>query len=164
MKTSVAVLLALVLTACATPDPAVPEPAPAKPAAKTSRHTAESLGLDAVLDQLRDVGRLNADAARAERTRLERDRAVESAGQFRLALLLAREDDPANLERAQRLIQDLPVEAAASPVLDLVRQRIASQLEARRQAARSAELQTRIEQLKALEKSIQQREEPVRPK
>lgn len=155
----IALFACLLVSACTLPPAPAPDPAPA-----ASRTTA-SLDSDDALDELARQTAQSADALRAERTRLEGERLATARLQFRFALLLARDDDAASQERALKLLGALDTrDARAQALVDLVRTGLRAQLDARRQASRTQELQTRIDQLKALEKSLQQRDDAPRPR
>lgn len=159
----------LALTACALP-PQVPERS-AYPPSETHipllrpvSNTA-MLTLDDAAQELVQVSLLSADLQRSERARLDTDKPTGARLQFRLGLLLVREDDSALLERGMRILSGIrPADGQAQAVLELVLAQAKSQSDLRRQTARLQELQTRIDQIKALEKSLQQREDPPKPR
>jgi len=157
-------VLCFALGACAVP-PAAPKPpartAPAEPPAAAPA----GLGANDALDILARVAALSPEQQRAELARQDDDRPPGPAAQFRLALLLGRDENPAALERGLKLLGQIPADGPrAQTVLDLAKSALKAQLEARRQAARAQELQTRIDQLKALEKSLQQRDDAPKPR
>lgn len=159
-------LSVFVLGACALP-PAEPRTPPVESKAPPRVVVPAPSGLvttDA-LDILARVSALSAEQLRAELARADGERAATSAAQFRLALLLGREDDAAAQERALKLLGTIDADGPrAQAVIDLARTALRAQLEARRQAARAQELQERIEQIKALEKSLQQRDAAPKPR
>lgn len=141
----------LVLSACtAFPPPRTPAP--------VSAETAPPSGTYALLDALVRVPvSLSDEQRRADIARLENERAVTS--RFRLALLLGRDDDPVAVERGIKLLSGLEGDSkSAQALIDLARAQLKSRLDALRHQARAEELQLRIEQIKALEKSLQQRD------
>ncbi|HQT01207.1 MAG: hypothetical protein B7Y26_02790 [Hydrogenophilales bacterium 16-64-46] len=160
MRSLLTPLLACVLLgACTLP------PAPPIEQAAAQNRTLSTLDSTDALDELVRINAQSGDAQRAERTRLDGERLGTARLQFRLALLLGRDDDPASQERALKLLGSLDTsDARAQALVDLTRTSLKAQLDARRQASRTQELQARIEQLKALEKSLQQRDDAPKPR
>ncbi len=155
----IALFACALLSACTLPPSPAPDPAPTVSRASTS------LDSDDALDELARLAVQSADAQRAERNRLEGERLVSARLQFRFALLLGRDDDAASQERALKLLGTLDTrDARAQALVDLARTSLKAQLDARRQTSRTQELQTRIDQLKALEKSLQQRDDTPKPR
>ncbi|MEW6119049.1 MAG: hypothetical protein AB1593_03040 [Pseudomonadota bacterium] len=147
--------LCLALAACA-----VPQVPPKPPLRTTAATPTTELDANDALDAVARIAAWNTEQQRAERARLDDGRSLTPAARFRLALLLGREDDPAALERALKVLAAIEPEGPrAQAVLDLARNALRAQLDALRQAARAQELQMRIEQIKALEKSLQQRDD-----
>ena len=156
-------LTCTVLGACALPPTPAVDQTPAQSAAQS--RAAASLDSTDALDELVRINTLSGDAQRAERVRLDGERLTTARLQFRFALLLGRDDDPASQDRAIKLLGTVDTsDARAQAVVDLARTSLKSQLDARRQASRTQELQARIEQLKALEKSLQQRDDAPKPR
>jgi hypothetical protein len=140
----------LLLSACtAFPPPRTPAPV---------NETAPPSGTSALLDALVRVPvNLSDEQRRADIARLENERAVTS--RFRLALLLGRDDDPVAVERGIKVLSGLEGDSkSAQALIDLARAQLKSRLDALRHHARAEELQLRIEQIKALEKSLHQRD------
>lgn len=158
------VLACTLLTACTLPPTPASAPVPV-PVPTTTRAPAGLQGADA-LDELARLAAQPADAQRAERSRLDGGERLATARlQFRLALLLGRDDDPASQERALKLLGTIDTsDPRAQALIDLARTALKAQLDARRQASRTQELQARIDQLKALEKSLQQRDDAPKPR
>lgn len=151
--------LALSLGACALPPNAV------RPPAKIAAPAATDLSATDALDALVRIAALGPEQQRAERARLDDERSPGPAAQFRLALLLGHEDDPAALERALKILGAIEADGPrAQALLDLAKSALKAQLDAQKQAARALELQERIEQIKALEKSLQQRDAAPKPR
>jgi hypothetical protein len=157
-------LFCTALSACAPLTPVAPKP-PAKSQAAPVVASA-GLGTDEALDTLARINTLSAEQQRAELARLDGERPPAAiAAQFRLALLLGRDDDPAAVERGLKLLGTIEADGSrAQAVLDLAKSALRAQLDARRNAARAQELQTRIDQIKALEKSLQQRDAAPKPR
>ncbi len=154
-----AFLSTLALGACAVP------PVASKPPVKVAAAASSGLSASDALDVLARVAALSAEQQRIELARLDDERTSSAAAQFRLALLLGREDDPAALERGLKLLGTIDADGArAQAVLDLAKTALKAQLDAHRQAARAQELQERIDQIKALEKSLQQRDAAPKPR
>lgn len=153
------ILLSLALGACAVPPPAQ------KPPVKVATPASAGLTAGEALDTLTRIASLGADQQRAELARLDDERTLSPAAQFRFALLLGRDDDPAVMERGLKLLGTIDADGArAQAVLDLAKTALKAQIEARRQGARAQELQERIDQIKALEKSLQQRDAAPKPR
>lgn len=152
-------LAALSLGACALP-PTTPRP-PVKVAAPA--HT--GLTVADALDILARVATLPTEQRRSERARLEDERSLGPAGQFRLALLLGYEDDPAAQERGLKLLGNVDADGTrVQALLDLAKDACRARIDAQRHAARAQELQDRIDQIKVLEKSLQQRDATPKPR
>ena len=158
----ICLVLCFALGACALPPPKPPaRTAPAEPPAAAP----SGLVVTDARDILARVAALGSEQQRAELARLDDDRALGPGAQFRLALLLGRDENPVAIERGLKLLGQIPADGArAQTVLELAKSALRAQLEARRQAARAQELQTRIDQLKALEKSLQQRDDAPKPR
>ena len=152
-------LTCALLGACTLPPAPAIEQSPAQTRTQTSLDSAEAL------DELVRLGSQSADAQRAERARLDGERPGSARLQFRFALLLGRDDDPAAQERALKLLGTIDTnDARTQALIDLTKASLKAQLDARRQSSRAQELQARIEQLKALEKSLQQRDDAPKPR
>lgn len=162
MRSLLPILLPVtILAACAVPPPA---PTP-RPPAKVVVAAPTGLTAADALDVLARVASLSADQQRTERARLDDARTLAPAGQFQLALLLGREEDPAALERGIKLLGAIDAEGPrVQALIDLAKNLLKAQLDAARQNARAQDLQTRIDQIKALEKSLQQRDAAPKPR
>jgi hypothetical protein len=100
-----------------------------------------------------------AEHQRAEIARLDSERSSSVTARFKLALLLGRADEPAEIERGLKILSALEGDGkAAQALIDLAAGKLRARLDAQRQHARASALQQRIEQIKALEKSLQQRD------
>jgi hypothetical protein len=117
----------------------------------------------ALLGELSRVATLTPEQRRREVAELEGMRRLDQARRFQLAALLEREDSVEALERSLKLLSalaesDAPVQA----LLELMKRSLRARIELRQQTALNHELQDKLEQIKALEKSLQQRNGPSR--
>jgi len=145
--------LLLTLGACATP---LERPASPLPAEK---------GAPALLSELARVDALTPEQRRREAAALEGVRRLDDARRFQLAALLEREDSVESLEQSLKILNNLAeTDARTQALLDLMKRSLKARIEIRQQTARNQELQDKIDQIKALEKSLQQRNAPsVKP-
>ena len=142
-------VLSLMLGACALPPeyPAIP--------------LLNEQGAPVMLSELARVEGLSPEQRRRELAELDAMRRLEPPRRFQLAALLAREDAPEALERSLKVLGGLPRDDARTRALvDLMKQSIKARIDLAQQTARSNELQEKLEQIKALEKSLQQRATP----
>lgn len=138
--------LLLTLTACALP-PEYP-----------SFLAQDESGAPALLGELSRVGSLSPEQRRRELAELEGLRHLNSARRFQLAALLEREDTVEAFERSLKLLNAMPEgDARTQALLDLMKRSLRTRLELKQQVTRTQELQGKLEQIKALEKSLQQR-------
>jgi hypothetical protein len=85
-------------------------------------------------------------------------RRLDAARRFQLAALLEREDSTESLERSLKILNNLAEpDVRTEALLKLMKASLKSRIELRQQTARAQELQGTLEQIKALEKSLQQR-------
>lgn len=148
-KTITVAALSLLLGACALPPeyPAIP--------------LLNEQGAPFMLSELARVEGLSAEQRRREIAELDAMRRLEVPRRFQLAALLAREDAPDALERSLKMLGGLPRDDARTRALvDLMKQSIKTRVDLAQQTARSQELQEKLDQIKALEKSLQQRATP----
>jgi len=145
--------LLLTLGACATP-----------PERQAFPVLAEK-GAPALLSELARVDALSPEQRRREVAALEGVRRLDDARRFQLAALLEREDSVEPLEHSLKLLNALAeTDARTQALLDLMKRSLKARIEIRQQTARNQELQDKIDQIKALEKSLQQRNAPsVKP-
>jgi hypothetical protein len=72
--------------------------------------------------------------------------------------LLEREDSTESLERSLKILNNLAEpDARTEALLKLMKASLRSRIELKQQTARAQELQGKLDQIKALEKSLQQR-------
>ena len=112
----------------------------------------------ALLGELARVDGLTPEQRRRELAELEGMRRLDAARRFQLAALLEREDSPESLERSLKILNTLTEpDARTEALLTLMKASLRSRIELKQQTARAQELQGKLEQIKALEKSLQQR-------
>jgi len=131
----------------------------AAPLERPSFHAAQT-GLDAtaLLNELSRVASLSPEQRRRELDRLDNERRLDDARRFQLAALLEREDSVEALERGLKSVSAIAeVESRARPLLDLMKKSFKTRIELKQQTAQVQELQDKLDQIKALEKSLQQR-------
>lgn len=161
-------LLLLTLGACALPPPERAERVPkvecverAAPRAPQPQPQAESAAAG-LLGELARVSALSAEQRRREFAELDGTR-LDDARRFQLAALLERDDNIEALERSlKNLIAIGEVDSRSQSLLDLMKKSLRARIESRQLTARNAELQDKLEQIKALEKSLQQRNAPLK--
>ena len=148
--------LLLMLGACT----AMPErPPAATPATTTAQPT--GLGASALLRELTRVAALSPEQRRRELAGLEGERRLDDARRFQLAALLEREDGVEALERGLKSLSAITdFDARAQPLAELMKKSLKARIELKQQTARTQELQEKLDQIKALEKSLQQRTTP----
>ena len=115
-------------------------------------------GASALLGELARVDALAPAQRRRELAALEGERRLDASRRFQLAALLAREDGTESLERSLQLLNtQAEPDARTQALLDLMKKSLRTRLELTQQTARTQELQDKLTQIKALEKSLQQR-------
>lgn len=118
----------------------------------------EDGGAPALLGELARVDGLTPEQRRRELAELEGVRRLDAARRFQLAALLEREDSTESLERSLKILNTLAEpDARTEALLKLMKASLRSRIELKQQTARAQELQGKLEQIKALEKSLQQR-------
>lgn len=136
---------------------ALPLEKPMFPVAETS------LGVTAVSAELARVATLTPEQRRRELAALDGERRLDDARRFQQAALLEREDSVEAPERALKSLAALDdVSPRARPVIELMKRALRTRVELRQQAAQSQALQEKLDQIKALEKSLQQHNAPNR--
>lgn len=155
-------LVALLLGACAPlgrPPSAHPERGalPERPSPGPS-----ALDSSVLLAELARVTALSAEQRRRELAELD-SRRPDDARRFQLALLLEREDTVETLERSLKTLTALDApDNRAQALIELLKRALRTRIELKQQTARTVELQDKLEQIKALEKSLQQRSAPLK--
>jgi type IV pilus biogenesis protein CpaD/CtpE len=118
-------------------------------------------GAPVMLTELARVATLTSEQRRREIAELDAARRLDANQRFQLAALLEKEEGAEAQERSLKLLGGLPRgDARTRALLDLMRQSIRTRIELGQQTARAQELQDRLDQIKALEKSLQQRATP----
>lgn len=144
--------LLLALGACS----ALPPPERPAPRANPSA-SATSL----LLSELARVATLSAEQRRRELADLENGRRLDDARRFQLAALLEREDSAEAYERGLKALATIDEDDPRTQALvELLKRSLKARLELKQQTARADELQDKLDQIKALEKSLQQRSSP----
>lgn len=142
--------LLLLLGACALP--------PEYPALGLSSSEQKAAAL---LSELSRVATLSAEQRRREVAALDAIRRPSPTRRFQLAALLERDDNLESLERSLKALNAMPDDDARTQALvELMKRSLKARIELRQQTARNLELQDKLEQIKTLEKSLQQRTTP----
>lgn len=154
LRSIVFVSLLAILTGCVAPPPTVP-PLPCVVQTEPSE--------TALLNELARVASLTPERRHRELLELEAERSLSDLQRFQMAALLEREDSREALDRSLKNLGAISViEPSVRPLIELMKKSLRARLELRQQTARTQELQDKLEQIKALEKSLQQRD--ARPK
>lgn len=137
-------------TAESIPVRAATEPLPPSPSSPASA--------ELYLAQLGEVHGLSGEQSRRELAELNTGKRLDRAQRFRLAALLSR-DEHGDWTRALKSLDGWADEGDPRilALIDILRKSLRARLDLRQQTARVAELQQRIEQIKALEKDLQHR-------
>jgi hypothetical protein len=120
------------------------------------------VGSDAamMLTELERVAALSPEQRRRELAALESGR-VDDLRRFQAAALLDREDSVEALERGLKNLNALSgIDDRAQPLVEQMKKSFKARIELKAQTARAQELQEKLDQIKALEKSLQQRAAP----
>ena len=151
LKSGLLAGLLLTLSACALPPEShAPRARQAEPAASV------------LVNELARVSALSAEQRRRELADLEGSR-LDDIRRFQLAALLERDDSVEALERSLKSLAAMgDLDARSQALVDLMKRSLRARIENRQLTAGIAELQDKLEQIKALEKSLQQRNEPIR--
>jgi hypothetical protein len=150
--------LLLMLGACAV----LPE-RPSVPATQPVQARQSTPDASALLNELARVASLSPEQRRRELDRLDNERRLDDARRFQLIALLEREDNVEALERSLKALNALTEgDARMQALVEIMKRALRTRIELRQQTARNLELQDKLEQIKALEKSLQQRNESSR--
>lgn len=145
--------LLLTLSACVTP------PLPGQAATPVSR--VSGLSSSVLLSELSRVAALSPEQRRRELSALDNERRLDDAKRFQQAALLEREDNVDAFERSLKSLAAIDdSDPRAHALLDLMKKSLTARIELRQQTARAQELQDKLDQIKALEKTLQQRNTP----
>jgi len=144
--------LLLALGACSALPP--PErPAPRSPPSMPAT--------SALLSELARVATLSPEQRRRELVDLENGRRLDDARRFQLTALLEREDSVDACERGLKALATMDEDDSRTQALvELLKRSLKARIELKQQTARADELQDKLDQIKALEKSLQQRSTP----
>lgn len=146
--------LLLTLSACALP--------PELATIKTKLTETASPSAVSAVSELARISGLSAEQRRRELADLDNARLTD-ARRFQLAALLERDDSVDALERSLKALSAMgEQEARSQALIDLMKRSLKARIEQKQLAARNAELQDKLEQIKALEKSLQQRNTPLK--
>lgn len=115
-----------------------------------------------LLNELARVSALSGEQRRRELADLDGARMNDSR-RFQLAALLERDDSVDALERGLKMLAAINEDDARSQsLIDLMKKSLKARIEIKQLATRNAELQDKLDQIKALEKSLQQRNAPLK--
>ena len=118
-------------------------------------------GASALLSELARVSELTPEQRRREIVELEDARRLDAAKRFQLAALLERDDSVEALERSLKILNGMArSDPRTQALLEQMKKSLKARVELKQQVARTQELQDKLEQIKALEKSLQQRSTP----
>ena len=146
--------LLLGLGACSSPPPPQPErPAP--------RITPSESGASVLLGELARVAALSPEQRRRELASLDGGRRLDDVRRFQLAALAEREDSTDAYERGIKALAAMEeADSRSQALVELLKRALKARIEIKQQTARAEELQDKLDQIKALEKSLQQRSTP----
>lgn len=115
-----------------------------------------------LINDLARVSALSAEQRQRALVDLEGTR-LDDPRRFQVAALLERDDSVEALERSLKTLSAMGGQDARSQSLvDLMKRSLKARIENRQLTARNAELQDKLDQIKALEKSLQQRNAPIK--
>lgn len=121
------------------------------------------IGSDAamMLNELARVSALSPEQRKRELAALENGR-LDDMRRFQAAALLDREDSVEALERGLKNLNALTdIDERAQPLVEQMKKSFRARIDLKVQTTRAQELQEKLEQIKALEKSLQQRTAPA---
>ncbi|MFP5419175.1 MAG: hypothetical protein ACLGHA_08470 [Gammaproteobacteria bacterium] len=146
-------VLLLTLSACALPPPDHPAP---------RSSPTDSMASPGLIGELARISGLSSEQRRRELAELEGVR-LDEARRFQLAALLERDDGLESLERSLKNLNALgELDARSQALVEQMKKSLKARIENKQLSARNAELQDKLEQIKALEKSLQQRSAPLK--
>jgi hypothetical protein len=121
------------------------------------------LGPATLAGELARVAALTPEQRRRELAALDAERRLDDARRFQQAALLEREDSVDAHERALKSLAAIDdVTPRARAVIDLLKRGLRARIELRQQSAQAQVLQEKLDQIKALEKSLQQHNVPTK--
>lgn len=135
-------------------------PQPERPAPRVN--PAES-SVSVLSGELARLAALSPEQRRRELAALENGRRLDDVRRFQLAALLEREDSTDAFERGLKLLAAMEeADPRTQALVDLLKRSLKARIELKQQTARAEEFQDKLEQIKALEKSLQQRSSPAK--
>jgi hypothetical protein len=133
---------------------------PERPAPRSISSVSAS---SALLSELARVAALSPEQRRRELADLDSVRRLDDARRFQLAALLEREDSADAYERGLKALAALDEgDPRSQALIDLLKRSLKLRIELKQQTARAEESQDKLEQIKALEKSLQQRSTQIK--
>lgn len=148
--------------------PAVPKAPPADSVPLRPEHPGASIApslpaptlAERYLMELSEVQAMSVEQSRRELNELTASKRLDKPRRLRLAAVLAR-DEHGDWDRALKMLDGLANDddPRSQVLMDLLRKSWRTRLALRQQDARVTELQQRIQQIKTLEKDLQQRSE-----
>lgn len=113
-----------------------------------------------MLNELERAADLPPEQRRRELAALENSR-LDDVRRFQAAALLDREDSIEALERGLKNLNALVnIDNRAQPIVEQMKKSFKARIELKQQTARAQELQDKLDQIKTLEKTLQQRTAP----
>jgi hypothetical protein len=135
-----------------------PQPQPERP---TPRIASPQSGVLLLLSELARVAALSPEQRRRELASLEGGRRLDDIRRFQLAALAEREDNTDAYERGIKALAAMEEgDPRSQALVELLKRSLKARIEIKQQTARADELQGKLDQIKALEKSLQQRSTP----
>jgi hypothetical protein len=111
--------------------------------------------------ELARVAALSPEQRRRELASLDGGRRLDDIRRFQLAALAEREDSADAYERGIKALAAMEEgDPRAQALVELLKRSLKARIEIKQQTARADELQDKLDQIKALEKSLQQRSTP----
>lgn len=127
------------------------------------RNTPSEPGMSVLLSELARVATLSPEQRRRELAGLDSGRRLDDARRFQLAALVEREDSADAFERGLKALAAMEeADPRTQALVELLKRSLKARLELKQQTARADELQDKLDQIKALEKSLQQRSSPTK--
>ena len=132
------------------------------PERPVTRITQPEPAVTGLVSELARVSALSGEQRRRELAELEGSR-LDDTRRFQLAALLERDDNADSLERAHKQLNALgELDARSQALVEQMKKSLKARIDNKQLAARNAELQDKLDQIKALEKSLQQRSAPLK--
>lgn len=155
LKPALVVVLSLCLNACVLP--------PQRAAADAAVGDPAALRASTFADVLARVAVLSPEQRRRQLADLDGERRPDPALQLLRAALLERQDEVEALERSHKILAAItPTDDATRALVDLMKRTLKARIDLAQQTQRAQALQDKLDQLKTLEKSLQQRNAPAK--